>query len=67
MCDVAAKERDESERVALILYGSETGNSEDAAYQLGDIVERHRFTTFVHEMDAVELVGVSTVHQAQSH
>lgn len=44
------------ERTALILYGSETGNSEDAALQLGDILRRHHFTAHVTEMDNITLV-----------
>lgn len=44
------------DRTALILYGSETGNSQDAAEQLGRITERLRFMTNVLEMDSVDLV-----------
>ena len=45
------------DRTALILYGSETGNSQEAAEQLGRITERLRFVTRVVEMNDVELVG----------
>lgn len=51
--------KDVENRSALILYGSETGNSEDAAESLGRIAERLRFVTHVVEMDAVDLVSVS--------
>jgi hypothetical protein len=44
------------DRKALILYGSETGNSQDVAEQLGRIAERLHFITRVYEMDAVEIV-----------
>ena len=43
-------------RNALILYGSETGNSQDAAEELGRIAERLHFVTRVKEMDRVEIV-----------
>jgi len=44
------------DRTALILYGSETGNSQDAAELLGRITERLHFVTRVREMDCVEIV-----------
>ena len=44
------------DRTALILYGSETGNSQDVAEGLGRVAERLRFVTRVSEMDAVEIV-----------
>ena len=44
------------DRSALVLYGSETGNSQEAAEQLGRITERLRFITKVVEMDVVDLV-----------
>lgn len=47
---------EQHDRTALILYGSETGNSQDAAEQLGRIAERLRFVTVVAEMDEVNLV-----------
>ncbi|KAE9370840.1 riboflavin synthase domain-like protein [Stipitochalara longipes BDJ] len=43
------------DRNALILYGSETGNSQDAAEALGRIAERLHFVTRVSEMDVVEI------------
>lgn len=39
------------DRFALILYGSETGNSHDVAGRLGQITERLHFKTIVTEMD----------------
>jgi sulfite reductase alpha subunit-like flavoprotein len=44
------------DRSALILYGSETGNAQDAAEQLGRHAERLRFSTRVAAMDSVGLV-----------
>ncbi|KAK2629509.1 hypothetical protein QTJ16_000329 [Diplocarpon rosae] len=38
-------------RFALILYGSETGNSQEVADRLGQITERLHFKTIVTEMD----------------
>ncbi|TQS38363.1 hypothetical protein Golomagni_01133 [Golovinomyces magnicellulatus] len=42
------------DRTALVLYGSETGNSEDVAHQLGCLLERLHFTTRVFEMNTIE-------------
>jgi sulfite reductase alpha subunit-like flavoprotein len=53
------------DRTALILYGSETGNSQDAAEQLGRIAERLRFVTRVVDMDSVEIVRLSETAQAK--
>lgn len=44
------------DRSVLILYGSETGNSQDAAEQLGHIAQRLRFLANVVEMDSIDLV-----------
>jgi sulfite reductase alpha subunit-like flavoprotein len=44
------------DRNALILYGSETGSSQDAAEELGRVTERLHFVTRVSEMDLVEIV-----------
>lgn len=49
------------DRTALILYGSETGNSQEAAEQLGRITERLRFVTQVVEMNHVEPVCLFAV------
>jgi sulfite reductase alpha subunit-like flavoprotein len=43
-------------RTALILYGSETGNAQDVAEELGRLCERLRFQTQVAELNAVNLV-----------
>jgi flavodoxin len=43
-------------RRALVLYGSETGNAQDVAEELGRIAERLRFDTEVAELNAINLV-----------
>jgi sulfite reductase alpha subunit-like flavoprotein len=44
-------------RKMLILYGSETGNSEDAAGDIERIAMRLHFHTSLEEMNNVELVS----------
>jgi sulfite reductase alpha subunit-like flavoprotein len=39
-----------------ILYGTETGNSEEIAKELGDLAERLHFRTIVDEMNNFTLV-----------
>lgn len=46
------------DRTALVLYGSETGNSQDVAEDLGRLVQRLHFVTRVLEMDQVNIVCV---------
>ena len=41
-------------RTALIIYGTETGNAQDIAEELGQLAERLRFSTRVAELDDVE-------------
>lgn len=43
-------------RTALILYGSETGNAQDVAEELGRICERLRFDVQVSEMNDEDIV-----------
>lgn len=43
-------------RSMLVLYGSETGNSQDVAEELGRMAQRLHFKTKVEEMNAVSLV-----------
>jgi flavodoxin len=47
-----------AERSALVLYGSETGNAQDVAEELGRGCERLRFTTQVLEMNSASLVCI---------
>lgn len=39
------------ERSVLILYGSETGNAQEVAEELGALTERLRFATHVSELN----------------
>ncbi|CAD6446106.1 2567a8ef-67dd-4f7b-a6cc-829dab80fcd4 [Sclerotinia trifoliorum] len=43
------------DRSALVLYGTETGNSQDVAEELGRVTERLHFMTRVCEMDEVDI------------
>ena len=43
-------------RSVLVTYGSETGNAQDFAHELGQLTQRLRFITRVCHLDAVELV-----------
>ena len=43
------------DRTALVLYGSETGNAQDVAEELGRHIERLRFDTRVTNLDDVTL------------
>lgn len=45
-----------AKRTALVLYGSETGNAQDVAEEIGRLLERLRFVTKVAELDSVQLV-----------
>ena len=43
-------------RRALVVYGSETGNAQDVAEEMGRLAVRLRFDTHVAELDAITLV-----------
>ncbi len=45
-----------SGRSALVAYGTETGNAQDAAEEIGRVCERLRFRTHVVELDFMSLV-----------
>lgn len=47
-------------RSILILYGSETGNSQDIAEELGRLCQRLHFKTRVDPLNAVDLVSNAT-------
>lgn len=51
-------------RKIVILYGSETGNSESLAEDLGRLAERLRFQTWVSEMEDVGLKTLTQYHLA---
>lgn len=44
-------------RCILIAFGSETGNSQDSAEDIGRLVERLHFKTWVCEMNDIDLVS----------
>ena len=50
------------DRSALILYGSETGNSQDVAEEVGRLCERLRFSTNVSELDSIDIVCIPREH-----
>lgn len=43
-------------RSALVLYGTETGTSQDLAEELGQLLERRLFNTYIQGLDAVHPV-----------
>lgn len=43
-------------RTILVVYGSETGNAQDIAEELGRICQRLHFQTAVEELDEISLV-----------
>ncbi|GAO18761.1 hypothetical protein UVI_02040830 [Ustilaginoidea virens] len=43
------------DRTVLVLYGSETGNAQDLAEELGRLCQRLHFTTRVDELDSAVL------------
>jgi len=51
-----------SSRTALVLYGSETGNAQDVAEEVGKLLQRLGFKVRVTEMNTVQLVSSSTSH-----
>ncbi|KAF4974398.1 hypothetical protein FZEAL_8697 [Fusarium zealandicum] len=48
---------DVHDRTVLVLYGSETGNAQDMAEELGRVCQRLHFKSRVEELDAIDLVG----------
>lgn len=53
---VADNHGESPQRSALVLYGSETGNAQDVAEELGQILERLHFTARVTDLNDVGLV-----------
>lgn len=45
------------DRSLLVLYGTETGHSQEIAQEIGDAAERLRFRTTVEQMNDVSLVS----------
>ncbi|GAB7346013.1 hypothetical protein MBLNU457_4785t1 [Dothideomycetes sp. NU457] len=46
------------QRSALILYGSETGNAQDVAEEIGRLTQRLRFETTVLDLDSIEILDL---------
>lgn len=46
----------ENDRSAIVLYGSETGNAQEVAEELGRLAERLHFSTHVAELNEVKAV-----------
>lgn len=55
--DTPAEVRDIPGRSMLLLYGSETGNSQDIAEEIGRAAQRLHFKIKVDEMNAASLVS----------
>ncbi|KAL2003966.1 hypothetical protein VTN02DRAFT_1262 [Thermoascus thermophilus] len=49
-----------AERSAVVLYGSETGNAQEVAEELGRMAERLHFVTHVSELNAVKAESLSS-------
>jgi hypothetical protein len=54
---MASSDRPAGERSALVLFGSETGNAQDVAEEIGNICERLRLSTLVCELNSIDIVG----------
>lgn len=54
-------------RSALVLYGSETGNAQEVAEEVGAMVERLHFTTHVAELNQFKPVGFSQSINGNRH
>lgn len=54
-------------RTALILYGSETGNAQDMAEELGRLCQRLHFANRVAALDAVDLVRLKSLSSHGPH
>lgn len=55
------------DRSVLVLYGSETGNAQDMAEELGRVCQRLHFKSRVEELDAVDLVSFVLYLMFRSH
>lgn len=48
------------DRSLLVLYGTETGHSQEIAHEIADTAERLRFRTTVEQMNDVSLVRTTS-------
>lgn len=53
-----SQDHNTSQRTALVLFGSETGNAQDVAEELGRLLRRLRFAVRVTELNAISIVSV---------
>lgn len=53
-------------RTLLVLYGTETGKSQEIAHEIGRVAEGLRFQTQVEEMNDVPLVSPNITTSPQS-
>lgn len=56
-----------STRSALVLYGSETGNAQEVAEELGRTAERLHFVTHVKEFNGVKAVSFTFHYFRNQH
>jgi flavodoxin len=56
---MAGSQRPVRGRSALVLFGSETGNAQDAAEEVGNICERLRFATHLYELNSIDIVSLA--------
>ncbi|KAI9167151.1 NADPH-dependent diflavin oxidoreductase 1 [Paramyrothecium foliicola] len=61
MAAAAAAVATASDRSVLVVYGSETGNAQDLAEELGRLCQRLHFRTDVDELDAVGLLVIFVI------
>jgi sulfite reductase alpha subunit-like flavoprotein len=54
---MAGSDHHAGDRSALVLFGSETGNAQDVAEDVGNICERLRLATLVCDLNSVDIVG----------
>lgn len=59
---MAARDTDQK-RSVLILYGTETGNAQEVAEELGAMTERLRFATHLSEMNQAKPVSAMRKHR----
>lgn len=56
-----------ADRSMAILYGTETGNSQEIARELGKMAERLHFETVIDEMNSFSLVRNLPVYYPRQH
>jgi len=56
-----------SNRTALVLFGSETGNAQDVAEELGKLLRKQRFAVRVTELNTIRIVSKVVVYKRAWH